>query len=171
MSESADDLAASPAPGESRYVRGEDRERVELCRKLLASRVSESDIERALAGKFGIGRRAARRCVALARQRMLNAAGRSREVHVADAYAFYCSLIANAEAKDADRIKAQERIEKLFGLERASQSETTEVDGEPLTLSWMLLNLDHSTSAPTGEPPNVRKGDLEYDRRTAQGET
>ena len=141
---------------------------MELCRKLLALRVSESDIERALAGKFGVGRRAARRCVALAWQRMLTAAGRSRDVHVADAYAFYCSLIANADTKDADRIKAQERIEKLLGLEPASPTETSGLDGEPLTLPWMLLNVDHSAAPPTGEPPNMRRGDVEYDRLTAR---
>lgn len=171
MSESSHEPDAAPAPGASRRVRNEFRERVELCRKLLASHVSECDVGRALEGKLAVDGRTARRCLALARQRMLSDAGRSRESHVADAYAFYCSLISRAETKDADRIKAQERIEKLLGLEPATRGETFGGDGEPLTLPWLLTTVDHSEPPPARDPPNMLKGEVEYDRRTEQGET
>ena len=133
----------------------ENCERVELCRKLLASHASEGDVERALVQKFGVGRRQARRYLAAARQAMLLAAERSREVHLAEAYAFYRSLAANADAKDADRIKAQERIEKLLRLDSASPEQSTDVDGQPLTVAWLLTNLHHSAPPPETPPENM----------------
>jgi hypothetical protein len=133
----------------------ENCERVELCRKLLASHASESDVERALVQKFGVGRRQARRYLAAARRAMLVAAERSREVHLAEAYAFYRSLAANADAKDADRIKAQERIEKLLGLDSASPAESPDVDGQPLNLAWLLTNLHRSAPPPNAPPGNA----------------
>ena len=146
--------AQTDAPKTARGTRGEERERVELCRKLLASRASECDVERAAMQSFGVGRRQARRYVALARQAMLAAAGRSREVHLAEAYAFYCSLIAQTETKDADRIKAQERIEKLLGLEPPSRGEATDSDGAPLDFPWLAGNLHHSAPPPQTPPSN-----------------
>lgn len=130
----------------------EDRERVELCRKLLASRTSESDVERAARRTFGVGRRQARRYLAAAREAMRAATERSREVHLAEAYAFYCSLAANTGAKDADRIKAQERIERLLALDGASPAASTDIDGRPLTVAWLLTHLHHSAPPPEKLP-------------------
>jgi hypothetical protein len=133
----------------------ENRERVELCRKLLASHASERDVERALVQKFGVGRRQARRYLAAARRAMLVAAERSREVHLAEAYAFYCSLAANADAKDADRIKAQERIERLLGLDSRSPAESADIEGQPLNVAWLLTNLHRSAPPPDAPPGNM----------------
>lgn len=134
-----------------------NRERVELCRKLLASHASESDVERALVQKFGVGWRQARRYLAAARRAMLVAAERSREVHLAEAYAFYCSLAANTDAKDADRIKAQERIERLLALDDVSPAASTDIDGQPFTLAWLLTNLHHSAPPPDTPPSNMTR--------------
>lgn len=152
MNESPDE---SDAINCASRVRGEDRERIELCRKLLASHASESDVEHAMERNAGVGRRQARRYLAAAKRAMLVAAERSREVHLAEAYAFYCSLAANSRAKDADRIKAQERIERLLGLDSVSPAESTDIDGQPITLAWLLTNLHHSAPPPDAPPGNT----------------
>lgn len=146
------------APKAARPTPSDERERVELCRKLLASRASECDVERSAMREFGVGRRKARRYLALARQAMSAAAGRSREEHVAEAYAFYCSLIAGDRAKDADRLKAQERIEKLLGLEPASAGESTETDDETVSFPWLAAHL-HGSAPPPQTPPRNCTGE------------
>ena len=152
MTKSSDHPESANAAGRARC---EARERVELCRKLLASHVSDYDVERTLANTFGLSRRAAQRHLAAARQGMLAAAGRSRLEHRAEAYAFYCSLIAGSELKAADRIKAQVRIEKLLGLDPASPGEGSPIDGRACNIVWLLQNLHQSAPPPAGPPDNM----------------
>ena len=151
MMESSDQPEPANAP---RRARGGDRERVELCRKLLATRVCEYDAERAATNQFGVSRRMAQRYLAAAKQGMLDAAGRSHAEHRAEAYAWYCSLIGDKEVKIADRIKAQERIEKLLGLDSSSHGEGELFDGQQYNIVWLLLNLHHS-AAPPKTPPSI----------------
>lgn len=146
------------APKAARPTRSDERDRVELCRKLLALRASECDVERAAMQQFGVGRRKARRYLALARRAMSAAAGRSRDEHVAEAYAFYGSLIADRHAKDADRLKAQERIEKLLGLDPASAGESAEFDGETVSFPWLANHL-HGSAPPPQTPPRNCTGE------------
>ena len=151
MTESSDRPEPANAP---RRARGGDRERIELCRKLLATRVSEYDVERAAANQFGVSRRMAQRYLAAAKQGMLDAAGRSYAEHRAEAYAWYCSLIGGKDIKVADQLKAQERIEKLLGLDASSRGEGELFDGQQYNIVWLLLNLHHSAAAPK-TPPGI----------------
>lgn len=75
---------------------------------------------------------------------MLKNLGRPREEHQADAYAFYDSVVKDKAQKTGDRIDAQERIDKLLGLESPQQIEHSGRDGGPVPFMAVLAAAQHS---------------------------
>jgi hypothetical protein len=64
------------------------------------------------------------RQVSFSRARLLEETGRSKEEHRGDALAFYESVIRAQDSTTLERLRAQERIDKLFGLEAPAQTRT-----------------------------------------------
>lgn len=160
----------SPSASRPSSKRREHGERVELCRKLLAAHVSENDIERLLTAKYGTNGRAAQRYLTRAKQSALDAASRPRHEHLADAYAFYCSLIANPNAKDADKLKAQERIDKLLALDASRRGDESAARFVRRLPSWLIGSIERAGPVPSSEPTNLVDGAEEYERLTAEVE-
>ena len=131
--------------GTPRAPRATHRERdtrISLVRKLISARMTNGEIKRAMATQFGLSPRTAEGYISRARAEIMEDLGRSREDHQADAYTFYCAVVGNREASNRDKIKAQERIDKLLGLESPAKisQELTGPGGEPLTIRAGLMH-------------------------------
>jgi hypothetical protein len=104
-------------------------ERTELCRSMLQRRVPKGTIKRAVRQRFGadIDHATIERYLTRAREALLTDLTRGRQTHRADALGFYESVLADSKAAFRDKIKAQERIDKLLGLEDKSNQPPLEV--------------------------------------------
>jgi hypothetical protein len=104
-------------------------ERIELCRSLLLRRVPKGTIKKAFRQRFGvdIDHTTIERYLLRAREAMLTDLTRGRQNHRAGALAFYESVLADHTASVRDKVKAQERIDKLLGLEDKSNQPPLEV--------------------------------------------
>lgn len=113
----------------------EVEERIELCVKLLRMGAYTGDIKRAIAAKYGCSTRSVEVPISRAREILVAESGRSREEHRAESLAFYSRMKGDDKAKDRDRLLAQERIDKLLGLESPNKTELSGPGGAPLGLS------------------------------------
>ena len=163
-------LAPIPPPAPAPQRRPTRRQCVELCRKLLTMRVHDTDIELSLAESYGTTGRSARRYLARAKRALLDAARRPRDEHVADAYALYCAVISDPNAKHADKLKAQERIDKLLGLNAPQDGDGPAADRKSDLPSWLITSIECAGPLPTAEPTNVVDGAEEYERLMAERE-
>src|SRR4051812_43598463 len=104
-------------------------ERIELCRSMLLRRVPKSTIKKAFRQRFGadIDHGTVERYLTRAREAMLADLTRGRQTHRAGALAFYESVLADPAAAVRDKVKAQERIDRLLGLEDKSNRPPLEV--------------------------------------------
>jgi hypothetical protein len=120
-------------------------ERIELCRSMLLRRVPKSTIKKAFRQRFGqdIDHGTIERYLTRAREAMLDDLTRGRQTHRAGALAFYESVLADHTASLRDKVKAQERIDKLLGLEDKSNQPPLEVVlGQlPTAVSYPLRRL------------------------------
>jgi len=114
----------------------------------LSQRFHTADVHRLLLRKYGIKSRTAQKCVARARQRILEKTLKSKSDHKIDALAFYDQILRNKEATVREKILAQERIDKLLGLEsparqdvQITQTDSFAIDdlGLPLEMRRQLL--------------------------------
>lgn len=115
-------------------------QRIETTRKLLASRFSKADIKKTLMGLYGVSARTCESYLARAREEIRAETDKPIEDHRADAYAFYESILANPEGDPRLRLKAQERIDKLLGLEVHTRVASSKSIGLDLTLE-QIANL------------------------------
>lgn len=102
-----------------------DREQYILAaRKLLETRSHQIDIRAVLRTQFGITDRDARKYLRLARAQILNYTDRQVDAHLADAFSFYLGIVRDRKQKLSDRIRAQDRIDRLLAqtADRANQS-------------------------------------------------
>ena len=104
-------------------------ERIELCRSMLLRRVPKSTIKRAFRQRFGadIDHGTIERYLTRAREAMLIDLTRGKQALRADSLAFYESILADSKAPCRDKVRAQERIDKLMGLEDKSNQPPLEV--------------------------------------------
>jgi hypothetical protein len=116
-------------------------ERIELCRSMLLRRVPKSTIKKAFRQRFGaeIDHGTIERYLTRAREGMLIDLTRGRQNHRAGSLAFYESVLADPKAAVRDKVRAQERIDKLLGLEDKSNQPPLEV---------VLGNLPHAVAEP-----------------------
>ena len=113
-----------------RSTKKEYERRVQMVRKMLAARMTNGEIKRIASTQFGTSPRTVEEYIRRARALMLAEIGKSVEEHRSDAYALYCSIIANPNTPDRERIKAQERIDKLLGLESPVKFTQTDMTGK-----------------------------------------
>lgn len=107
-------------------------ERVELVRTLLCSRYPKYKIKRLLKERYDVCPRTVENYLARARRELVEATGQGKDEHVADAYAFYLSILENRETATRDKLKAQERMDKLLGLEMPQKFAATDTRGNDL---------------------------------------
>src|SRR5438874_2027192 len=107
----------------------EKAERIELCRSMLLRRVPKSTIKKAFRQRFGhnIDHTTIERYLLRAREVMLTDLTRGRQLLRAEGLALYESILADPKAAHRDKVKAQERIDKLMGLEDKSNQPPLEV--------------------------------------------
>jgi len=114
-------------------------ERIEFVRALVSRRCLTSVIKAEFRSQFGDAtHETILRYVSRARVQILADAARGRDEMRAESLAFYNGMLADPGASHRDRIRAQERIDKLLGLERPQQlevltREAVEVDEHVVT--------------------------------------
>ncbi len=109
------------------------QQRVELVRQMLLMRYSKAEIKQSISRKYGIKHRMVNRYVRRAQDIMLAESRQDRSDHVAEAYGFYLAITKNKEASDRDRLRAQERIDKLLGLESPTKYAHTDAAGNDVS--------------------------------------
>ena len=98
-------------------------ERVALARQLLNARWRKGRIKEAMNAKYGLAPRTCEKYLKLARDQLVSESGQSQLEHKADAYGFYISVIEDDKSTVREKLVAQERIDKLMGLECPTQYE------------------------------------------------
>jgi len=101
----------------------EVEKRVEICRHLMSIGWGSGEVRRTVAARFKVSEVTAQRYMGIARQRMREVIGVPREDLVAGSFAFYKMIVGNKAVGWKERIRAQERIDKLLGLDAPVQVE------------------------------------------------
>ena len=91
--------------------------RIKMAKGLLERGLYDWEIKLLIAEKEDVSKRTVQRYLTKARQLMRKDTGRDREELRHDAISFYKSIISDQHAQPRDRLKAQERIDRLLGLE------------------------------------------------------
>lgn len=119
-----------------RPTKADHARRLELVRKLLLARCAKWEIKKVLYAQFGIKARTAERYLSRARDQLLKELDRPKKDHVSDAYEFYVGIIRSKTATAREKILAQDRIDKLLGLEAPTRSkhEHSGPDGGPISI-------------------------------------
>lgn len=101
----------------------ETQSRVEYTAFLLARRIYKSDIKRLLMRKYNIKARMCEIYISKAKELLIQDSGQTREQHRLQSLRFYESVLGGPDAELRDRMWAQERIDRLLGLEAPAQHE------------------------------------------------
>lgn len=121
-------------------------QRVIAARAMLLQGEHDKEICRQLAIRFDQSTRTIERYLRLARDRLVDEAGRTKEEMRALNLCRYWEIYNSDDARPIDKIKALERVDKLLGLEIHSprQVELTGKDGGPITsqASVTVLGVD-----------------------------
>lgn len=96
--------------------REEVQERIDFAAHLLARRLVKSDIKRMIRLKYKCDARTCERYLSRARAVLIEWSGKTKEQHRIDSHMLYETIIQK-EKDPRLRMLAQERIDKLFGLE------------------------------------------------------
>ncbi|HEV3023438.1 MAG TPA: hypothetical protein VGX76_13280 [Pirellulales bacterium] len=151
----------------SRPTDDELEDRIERTRCLLAAGNRKADVKKALIAAYGVCARTCENYIARAREKILEGTGKPKDEHRAEALAFYETLKTSPESPVVAKIKAQERIDKLLGLEAPQKLEHAGADGQPLTFAALLLasqappaeETATAPSEPMPEPLDIAKDD------------
>jgi hypothetical protein len=135
-------------------------EAIEVAMDGLCRRFHKSRIKQALAKKFGGCARSHETILARARERLLEATGESMDYRRAEALRFYESLIASSKVAPRIKLLAQERIDKLLGLEMR-QAPTNDSDPTDDLVAHEALD---AASPPPGTVPAIPQPDQVQDR-------
>ncbi len=119
---------------------------------MLAMGHSRSEIKRSCADRFNMSPRSVERYILQAQEAMLEAAGVDRALMVAQARATYLAVIQSECASHTDRIKAQARLDRLFGLEQPRRLEHSGPDGGPIRTD----SRSDATPSPLLTDPDLR---------------
>lgn len=120
-----------------------DESAVTLAIALLSARQEKHIIKAALKAKYKIHARTAETVISRARERIRQQTTRSPDEHRLDAYAFYNSIVSDTERSAKERILAQERIDKLLGLQRPERLEVSGPNAGPIeTADWSKATVE-----------------------------
>lgn len=88
-------------------------------------RLHKHAIKALLRQQFALSARSCERVLARARERILERTGKPKDEHRMDSLMFYDSIIRDSAAQIRYKILAQERIDKLLGLEAPAKQNLT----------------------------------------------
>ncbi len=106
--------------------------------KLRALRWSKGQIKDVLRSKFDLRPRSCERVITAAIEEQLLATGQSREDLRWQAQHFYEAIIRDTNSSDMAKIRAQEGIVKLYGLESPQRLEVTGATGKPVEVKHTI---------------------------------
>lgn len=119
---------------------------IDLAEQALAQRLLKGDVKRLIRARFiqsnpgkTICPRTLESIITAARKRLVELTGRTREDRINDSMLFYESMVRNSGAPVRDRIRAQESIDRLLGLNAPLRHEVTGKDGDPLQVDLAAL--------------------------------
>lgn len=124
--------ATTDHPTGIKSTRAELVERVALVKKMLCGGYAKCDVKRLIASKFGVDFRTIERYLARARREILDDIGIPKDEHQGNSLTFYKSVLSDPKARNFEKLKAQERIDKLLGLESPQRHEHTGSEGGPV---------------------------------------
>lgn len=115
-------------------------ERIEYTRELLIRALHGGQIKQALRAKYGpLSHATCGRYVSRARHVMVEEMGMSRDEARGQALERYEAVIRDKAADHYDRIRAQERIDKILGLETPQRIAHEGKDGAPIQIETRPL--------------------------------
>lgn len=117
MEDSNEKTQVAPRKKGIRPTKAEYRARVHGALDLLQAGHVDTEIKRILSERYNIHRNSVPRYLRRARDILLKQLGRPEEEHKAEAYYIYRGVLINEKSTTTERLKAQERIDKLLGLE------------------------------------------------------
>ena len=110
--------------------------RVEAVDRMLARRLTRTQIHREAERLWGCGWQSADRYMLRARANLLRTLGQTKEDAIAESFAFLASVIRNPDAEVRDKLAANRDIGELLGLypPRIARLKGTGPDGDALTI-------------------------------------
>ena len=111
----------------------ENQRRVYRCVEILATTKHHHEAVAAIRNEFRVSRRQADRYLHSARILTVEALKKDKDQHVADAYATYKAIVADPNAENRDKIRAQEALDRLLGLSAPHKVAPVDPSGE---LAW-----------------------------------
>ena len=149
--------------GRQKNISREDIDkRIELTRTLLNKRWQKWKIKKAIIKKWGVTPRTCENYLASARVGLVEQASAPTHDHTADAYGFYLSVVQDKTASTANKIKAQNSIDKLLGLEAPKRVQVSG-DSDEAAVRVVLTMPDN------GRDPNIRKRHGNITERSTNG--
>ena len=114
--------------------------RVEAVDRMLARRLTRTQIHREAERLWGVGWQSADRYMLRARENALRALGQTKEDAIAESFAFLASVIRNPDAEVRDKLVANRDIGELLGLypPKAARLKGTGPDGDALTIVTVI---------------------------------
>jgi len=106
--------------------------RVEVTETLLARGMRKSDIKRYLRTEYGVTARTCENYLSRAKDRIMLKLREDRESHRSMSLALYRSVLSDANASLADRLRAQRDIDRLLGLNAPLKVAATDTHGRDL---------------------------------------
>lgn len=104
----------SIVPKRKRASKADQLHYVATARKLLETRAHENDIVKVVCNEYSLEERDAKKYIRLARAEILADTMRAGEEHIADAFSFYLGVVRDRKQKLGDRLRAQDRIDRLL---------------------------------------------------------
>jgi hypothetical protein len=114
--------ATRAKPAIHRPTEQELEERIVVTSRALCRGLTKHEIKRAITSQYRVGWRTVETYLSRARALLIEESGRTRQQLVAEAFGFYNSVLSS-NASTADKIRARERIDRLFGLDAPMRQE------------------------------------------------
>jgi hypothetical protein len=139
-------LTMSDQPTVARKRRGSRRQmaaRIDDVARLLARQAPKHEIKRHLRDA-GLGARSAERYIALARQHLLDRAGRDRDQWIGEVVGHYESVLRDPNVTPRDRMIALEGLRELLGLDSPRRITSVTAGGDavpPVVVNVAALGL------------------------------
>jgi hypothetical protein len=150
VSASLDEMYAAMEYGEAPGVNGratadEIRLRVGACRRMIEEGKTKSFIYQAFHAKLGLSSSTVKNYIELARRQIREDICRSEEELVGFAHYTLTKIMADAEAKNSDRIRATMAFMRLHGLEKPIKIAPTNPEGDKPYLADARSAVEHLT--------------------------
>ncbi len=121
----------TPPKGGRKSTAKEVNARVETVSGWLAQGLTRTEIHRRATEQWSISTRQTEAYCSRAREAAIEAISEPRENLIAQSYAVYQSILADPKASHLIRLRAQQRIDELLGLERPQRHELSGVEMLP----------------------------------------